>query len=177
MQRVEVEGDDAAATDRHVENRRTADQVRLAPHLAAEQERLIRRLIAPLHHHWVGVRRSVETRRAERHAQPAARRRIERIVLSEHMRVCRIAIRDRMIGLRERNANVCSRCTSGRLHCGLCAFGAATAGTARRATRIASDAANNAAFECERGPTAERHEHTAALDELLNLRESFPTYA
>ena len=47
MQRVEVERDDAPAPDRHVQNCRTSDQVRFAPHLAADEERRVDAFVAP----------------------------------------------------------------------------------------------------------------------------------
>ena len=82
-----------------------------------------------------------------------------------------------MIGLRERNAYVRTGCARERLGRRLRRVGAAAGHAARHAARIATNAAHDAAFERKHRAAAERHQHAAALDELLDLGESFPADA
>src|SRR6185369_8816780 len=77
IQRIEIERDDMAATDRRIEDRWAADQVALAPRLSADDEWFAFGS-TPLQHDAARVLGSVEATRAIGHAQPAPRRRIQR---------------------------------------------------------------------------------------------------
>src|SRR6202050_5958073 len=103
MQGIEVEGDHWPRADGHVHDRRAADEIVLAPCLAADDER--RALaIAPLEHDAAAIDRPVQADRAISHAQPAARNGIERKVLPEYPGARRIAVCDRMGGPQARHA-------------------------------------------------------------------------
>src|ERR1700734_3835152 len=76
IERIEIERDNVPLSYRHVEYRRSTDQILLAPDLSADQEgsRVLR--IAPLQHHAPRIDGAIETARAVRHSQPAPRHRI-----------------------------------------------------------------------------------------------------
>ncbi len=76
MQRVEVERDDAAsARERRSRIAGPADEILLAPRLAAHDKRRAV-AVAPLEHHAAAIHRAVEAGGAVRHAQPAPRHRV-----------------------------------------------------------------------------------------------------
>src|SRR6266480_654824 len=100
MQRIEVERDDVTRTRAQIQDGGMSDEAFSSPRLTAHDERRTFP-IAPLQHHAAAIERTVETGGAVRHAQPAARNRIDRKVLAEHMGARGIAVRDRVIGSRK----------------------------------------------------------------------------
>src|SRR5882762_6938442 len=100
MQRVEVERDHVAQTGAQIENRGAADEVVFSPRLTAHDQRRTF-AIAPFEHHAARIERTIQTGRAVRHAQPAARGGIERKVLAEHVGARGVTVSDRVIGSRE----------------------------------------------------------------------------
>src|SRR5256885_2336999 len=93
MQRIEVERDDVTRTRAQIQDGGTSDEAFSSPRLTAHDQRPAYPL-APPKHHAAGIERAVETGRAVRHAQPAARNGIDRKVLAEHMGARGIAVRD-----------------------------------------------------------------------------------
>src|SRR5581483_321003 len=167
MERVEVERHDMAAPDWYVEDRGAADQKILSPRLTTDDEWFI---ASPLHDDRRPVERAIEARGAVRHPEPAPWYVVQRKILAEHVRMRRITVCDRRIGLVERHADV----RAGRT--GLRIFRRAAARRrARHAAGRPANAANDPAFEREHRSAAERDHDAAALDEPLNFRQTLPS--
>ena len=170
MQRIEVEGDHVARAAAEVHDGSATHKIILTPCLAADHEGLSF-AVTPLEHDAAGIDRSVKTGGAIRHAQPAARQRVEREVLSEHPGTRRISIGYRMLRSRERHPHVCAR----RLR--RCALrggrgGFTTARGAWHTARLAAHAAHQPALEGQHGAVAERDEQSAGSHKLLQLGKS-----
>src|SRR5580704_14442220 len=107
VKRIEVERDDVAAADWHVENCRTAQKIFFAPGLAAD-DKWSARGVSPFEDDARAVFWTIEAGSAIGHAQPGAGCAVERIVLAEDMGVRRVTISNRMIRPSESDPHVCA---------------------------------------------------------------------
>ena len=144
---VEVEGDDAALSQRVLDDRGVAGQgLRVASAPAGHD----RSRAAPFEHDAPGIVRPVEAGRAIGHLRPAPRRVVDGVVGAEHDGLRRIAVADRVAGAREAGAHV-------------------GAGRAQVDARLAH-VADEPAFEGQRRAVAEGDEDAARAHEGLQAR-------
>ena len=108
-ERVEVERDDVAAAGGQIEDGGAANELFFAPGLTADDERnivMIWAVVAPFEDDAGAVLGGVEASGAVGHAEPAARRVVEREILAEDVGAGRIAVSEGMIGALESDADV-----------------------------------------------------------------------
>ncbi len=168
VQGIEVECDHPALADRHVEDGGMSDQAVCAPYLTAHHQRLPVG-VAPRHDDAARIERAVQAGGAIGHPQPAPRRRIDRVVLAEHVRVGVVSVGDGALWLSERHPQMRPRRARLGEHRGGRGVAPPTRGAARHAARFAAHPAHQSALERQHRAVAERDEQAPLVDEALNL--------
>src|SRR5450631_2145583 len=176
MHRIEIECHNVTGADRRIENCRQADQVGLAPDLAAHEKRSAA-AVAPLQDHAARIEWPIEAGGAVGSAQPAAWYGVQRKILPENIAMSRIAISNRVIRSRKSDAHMSSGCARSCALCRGCRRAAAALGAAGRPTGLTPNPADDAAFDRQRRASAQGHEEATVFDEMLNLCKALPTDA
>src|SRR4029077_3892397 len=171
VDRIEIEGHHVAAARGHIEYGGTSDESGFAPSLATYHEWRTAS-IAPLHNNVAAVFGAIEAGSAIGHPQPVPRHIVKREVLAEYIGLHRITVGQRMIGLIESHAHMCTWGSRRRLLrcCG--GIGSTALRTARHTAGGTAYAAYHASFQRKHGPAAQSHEQAAFLDEVLKLRKT-----
>src|SRR5215472_691805 len=173
MQRIEIECNDMPLSHRRIQNRRPSDQVPFSPNLTTHQYRRAVS-VAPLQYDAASIHRPVQARGAIGHAQPPAWRRIQGEVLTKHVCVRRISVRDRVVRSIERRPHMGAGSPRECLLRRRSRLRPSTLGTPWHAPRISPHAAHDPRFQRKHRTTSERDEQSTLLDKVLQLRQPFP---